>query len=100
MSIILIPIINVIRILLHLYLWVVIIFVIMGWLTAFGVLNPYNRIVMVIQEILSRLTEPLLQPIRRVLPNLGGLDLSPLVLGLAIYLIGGILIQIQIALMT
>lgn len=97
MSIILIPIIEVALVLLNLYLWVIIISVVMGWLVAFGIINPYNRAIMIIDEALLRLTEPLLQPIRRIIPNLGGLDLSPLILGLAIILIRSILFRIGLS---
>jgi YggT family protein len=60
--------------------WIIIIMVVMSWLMAFNVLNNSNDIVRQINYTLHRLTEPLLGPIRRVLPNLGGIDLSPLVL--------------------
>jgi YggT family protein len=65
------------------YTWVVIIAVIMSWLIAFNVINGYNPIVRTIWDTVTALTEPLLKPIRRRLPNLGGLDLSPLILLLA-----------------
>ena len=62
------------------YKWVVIAMVIMSWLLAFNVVNIHNPFVRQVTYFLTRLTEPLLAPIRRVLPNLGGLDLSPVVL--------------------
>ncbi len=62
------------------YMWVVIISVILSWLTQFNVINMSNRFVYTIAMGLYRMTEPVLAPIRRILPNLGGLDLSPLVL--------------------
>jgi YggT family protein len=52
---------------------------IMSWLVAFNVLNTRNNVVHMIWETLGRLTEPLLSPIRRIMPNLGGIDISPII---------------------
>ena len=52
----------------------------LSWLIAFNVVNPHNNIVRAIGEGLYRLTEPALRPIRQVLPSLGGLDISPVIL--------------------
>lgn len=54
--------------------------VILSWLIAFGVINPHNQVVRTVWQGLNALFEPLLRPIRNILPNMGGLDLSPLVL--------------------
>ncbi|MDX1716070.1 MAG: YggT family protein [Anderseniella sp.] len=62
------------------YIWIVIIMVIMSWLIAFNVLNTSNNFVRQINYALHRITEPLLGPIRRILPEMGGIDLSPLIL--------------------
>ncbi len=70
---------------LQIYQWVVICAVIASWLVNYGVINRYNRPAMQVVDILYRLTEPVLRPIRRFLPNLGGLDLSPLVLLVIIF---------------
>jgi YggT family protein len=70
------------------YTWVVIIAVIMSWLIGFNVINGYNPVVRTIWQTVTALTDPLLKPIRRMLPNLGGLDLSPMVL-----LLGCIFVQ-------
>lgn len=70
---------------LELYIWCLLIFVVMGWLVAFRVINTHNRLVHVVNDFLYRLTEPALRPIRRVLPNLGGIDISPMVLILLIW---------------
>lgn len=64
---------------LFLFVWVII-----SWLVAFNVINTYNRFVAMVMDFLYRLTEPGLRPIRRFMPNLGGIDLSPLVLLLAV----------------
>ncbi len=65
--------------LLGFYRLVLIVTIIMSWLFTFGVINQYNNIVSTIWQICTALTEPVLRPIRNVLPSMGGLDLSPLV---------------------
>ena len=60
--------------------WIVIVSAVLSWLIAFNVVNTRNQVVGTIAETLWRLTEPMLAPIRRFLPPLGGIDLSPLVL--------------------
>lgn len=64
----------------NLYIYVLIASAILSWLVLFNVVNVRNPIVSQIGEVLYRLTEPLLRPIRNVLPNLGGVDISPVVL--------------------
>jgi YggT family protein len=78
---------DVILIALDLYVWVIIASAIFSWLYAFNVVNPRNQVVATIGNALYQLTEPLLRPIRRFMPNLGGLDLSPIVLLLLIFLV-------------
>jgi len=63
-----------------LYIWVIIISAILSWLIAFNVINTQNRFVYSVVDLLYRVTEPALRPIRRVLPNLGGIDISPVIL--------------------
>lgn len=94
MDIILGPLITVAGIALEILKWMVIIQAIMSWLVAFGVINTRNRLVYLIGDFLYRLTEPLLRPIRRVLPDLGGIDLSPVVLLLAIVFAQNVLIRV------
>jgi len=65
---------------LELYIWVIIGSVILSWLIAFNVINTRNAFVGQIGEFLHRATEPALRPIRNFLPNLGGIDISPVVL--------------------
>ena len=72
---------------LEIYGWVLIAMIVFSWLHAFGVVNPRNQAVATIGDLLYRLTEPVLRPIRRFMPNLGGLDLSPIVVFLAIFII-------------
>lgn len=74
------PIVWLILNILEICFWIVIVSAILSWLIAFNVVNTRNQVVGTIAETLWRLTEPMLSPIRRVLPTLGGIDLSPLVL--------------------
>jgi len=64
----------------RLYIWIVIASAILSWLVALNVVNPRNRFVQIAGDFLHRLTEPALRPIRRVLPLISGIDLSPVVL--------------------
>jgi YggT family protein len=72
---------------LNLYTWVLIISAIFSWLYAFNVINSSNQFVNSIGTMLYNLTEPVLRPIRRVMPNLGGIDISPVILLLIIFFI-------------
>ncbi len=63
-----------------LIIWAVILSAILSWLVGFNIINVRNRLVYIIVDSLQRITEPLLLPIRRLLPNLGGIDLSPIIL--------------------
>lgn len=69
---------------LNIYEFVVIAAVIVSWLTAFNVINQYNNFVRTVLRLLIALTEPVFRPIRRIIPPVGGLDLSPLVVILLI----------------
>lgn len=77
----------VLQLVLEIYGWIVIAYVVVGLLMAFGVVNVYNRAVNVIYEFLSRATEPALRPIRRMMPRLGQIDLSPMILLLILLLL-------------
>lgn len=83
---------EVLLLVISLYRWVVILAAIFSWLYAFNVVNPRNQIVSTIGDLLYRLTEPVLRPIQRVVPNLGGLDLSPIVLLLGLFLLERVII--------
>ena len=80
---------------LNLYVWAVIISAIMSWLVHFNVVNSRNQAVQAIGRFLWRITEPALRPIRRFLPNLGGIDISPIILILAIIFVQRMLVEIQ-----
>lgn len=79
------PVFNLIDVLIGIYIWLLIGQAILSWLLAFGVINRYNRAVSVIGDFLYRITEPALRPIRSILPNFGGVDISPIVLILILY---------------
>src|SRR5262245_59435704 len=72
---------------LDIYWWLIIASAIFSWLYAFNVVNPRNQFVMTIGNSLFRITEPALRPIRRYMPDLGGIDISPIILLLAIFFI-------------
>ena len=74
-------------IVLNFYVWLLVIWVILGWLVAFDVVNTRNRFVYLVSDFLFRITEPVLRPIRRVVPNISGIDISPIILILGIWFI-------------
>lgn len=78
---------DVVLIVLQLYVWLLIASAVLSWLVAFNVVNTRNQVVATVGEFLYRITEPALRPIRNMLPNLGGLDISPIILILLIFLI-------------
>jgi YggT family protein len=82
---------DVVDLALSLYSWLVIAAAIMGWLVAFNVINAGNDVVRMVWDFLYRVTEPALRPIRRVLPNLGGIDISPIILLLGIFFLQSII---------
>ena len=73
------------------YTWVIFIQVILSWLIAFKVINLQNQFVYTLSNVFYRLTEPALQPIRRFMPNLGGVDISPVILILLLYFVQNLL---------
>ena len=78
---------------LDLYWWIVIINVIISWLIGFNVLNTQNRFVFMIFDFTNRLTNPILNRIRNVLPNFGTIDASPVVLLLALWFIKSLMYE-------
>ncbi|WP_295807921.1 YggT family protein [uncultured Nitratireductor sp.] len=70
---------------LDIYWWLIIASAIFSWLYAFNVVNPRNQFVGSIGNFLFRVTEPALRPIRNLLPDLGGIDISPIILLLALF---------------
>jgi len=84
---------NLILLLIRIYIWLLIAQAILSWLLAFGVINRYNRAVSVIGDFLYRVTEPALRPIRSILPNFGGIDISPVILILILYFLSDLIIE-------
>ncbi|MCP1199227.1 YggT family protein [Notoacmeibacter sp. MSK16QG-6] len=70
---------------LEIYKWIVIAMIIVSWLVAFDIINRRNRFVDIVWDFLIRVTEPALAPIRRFMPNLGGIDISPIILFIVIF---------------
>ena len=63
-----------------LFIWAIILSALMSWLIGFNIINIHNKLIYIIADFLNRVTEPFLSPIRRILPYLGGIDLSPVIL--------------------
>ena len=77
-----------------LYVWLLIAGAVLSWLIAFNVVNVRNPIVLQIADFLDRVTEPALRPIRRILPNLGGVDISPIILILLLYFLRNVIFEV------
>ena len=73
------------------YLLVIVLSVVLSWLVAFNVVNTRNRFVFLVGDTLNRLTEPVYRPVRRFLPDMGGLDLSPLIVILGLWFLRDIM---------
>jgi YggT family protein len=91
MDVVLGPFLQVLLMVIDLYIWVIIISVILSWLVSFNVVNTQNRFVYMVGDLTYRLTEPALGRIRRLMPNLGGLDISPIVLIIGLFFIQGVI---------
>lgn len=78
----------------QLYIFIIIAGAVLSWLIAFNVVNTGNRIVYMLSDFIYRLTEPALAPIRRLLPNLGGIDISPIILILLLILARDLLFEL------
>jgi YggT family protein len=87
-----VPLLQFIDYIINLYEYVIIAGVVLSWLMAFSVVNPYNRYVMAINQTLGALTEPFLRRIRRVMPDLGAVDISPIVLLLICFFLRSVVI--------
>lgn len=75
------------------YIYLLIGSAIMSWLMAFNVVNVQNKVVYTVVSLLYRVTEPVLRPIRRVVPNLGGIDISPIILILLLYFVRDLILD-------
>ena len=74
------------------YTWIIVAAVIVSWLTVFNVINQHNNFVRSLMRMLYALTEPVFRPVRKVIPPMGGLDLSPMVLLIALQLLKGLFV--------
>jgi len=84
---------HLVLLIIRIYIWLLIAQAILSWLLAFGVINRYNRAVAVLSDFFYRITEPALRPIRRVLPNFGGIDISPVILILILYFLSDLIVS-------
>ena len=84
---------SILILILDLYIWLLIAAAVLSWLVAFNVVNSRNQFVAMVGDFLYRITEPVLRPIRNILPSLGGIDLSPVVLILLIILLKDIIVR-------
>jgi len=84
---------DVVLLVLQLYVWLLIAAAILSWLIAFNVVNTGNQLVGTVADFLYRITEPVLRPIRSLLPNLGGIDVSPVILILIIFFIQSVIVR-------
>ena len=94
------PLIRVAIIAVDLYIWIIIIGAIMSWLVAFNIINTTNQFVYMVIDFIYRITEPALRPIRRVMPNFGSVDISPIVLILGLIFLQMVLGNLHRALLT
>ena len=85
---------------LDLYWWIIIAAAIFSWLYAFNVVNPRNQVVGTVGNALYRLTEPALRPIRRFMPDLGGIDISPIILLLILFFLRQFIITTLVPLLV
>ena len=90
----LLALIDVLIILLKVVWWIIVIQMILSWLVAFNVINTYNDFVRGLLRGLDRITEPVYRPIRKVLPDFGGLDFSPMVVLLVLWILNQVLYDV------
>lgn len=83
---------EIILLILDLYWWVVLAMIIMSWLITFNVINTRNQFVDMVWRALLGLTDPVLRPIRRLLPRFSGIDISPIILFLIIFFIQRVIV--------
>lgn len=85
---------EVVIIAIDIFVWLLIISAVLSWLVAFNVVNTRNAFVYRIVDMLYRVTDPPLRPIRRILPNFGGIDLSPIVLILVLWFVQRLIVNV------
>ena len=84
---------DIVLLVLQIYIWLLIASAVLSWLVAFNVVNTRNQVVAMVADFLYRITEPVLRPIRSMMPNLGGLDVSPVILILLILFLENVIIR-------
>ena len=84
---------NLVHTVITIYIWLLIIQAVLSWLVAFNIVNRHNRAVAMVGDFLWRVTEPLLRPICRILPDLGGIDISPVILILLLWFIDNLMFE-------
>jgi YggT family protein len=97
MDVVLGPVVWLVSTVINLFIWLLIAAVVLTWLVAFNVVNTRNRFVYLLGDFLNRITEPALRPIRRLLPNFGGIDISPMVLILLLLFLQQLLSRLYVA---
>ena len=96
MDVFFVPFVNVIMIALNLYWWAVLLYIVLEWLEHFNIVNRYNQFIYNTHTFLFRIVEPALLQLRRVLPNIGNIDISPLVLILLIVFFQGMIARLTL----
>lgn len=96
----LLALIDVVIILLKVVWWIIVIQMILSWLVAFNVINTYNNFVRGLMRGLDRVTEPVYRPIRKVLPDFGGLDFSPMVVLIVLLILNRLLYGVALDVAT
>lgn len=94
MDVVFVPLLGLIVKAIDLYIWVLVISVILNWLAAFNVINMSNRFIYMVGDFLHRITEPALRRIRAFMPDLGGIDVSPVVLVLILWAVQSMLVRL------
>ena len=84
---------DIVLLILQIYIWLLIAAAVLSWLIAFNVVNTRNQVVHVLGDFLFRITEPVLRPIRSIMPNLGGIDVSPVILILLIIFLENVIVR-------
>jgi YggT family protein len=96
MDILVKPLLSVVLFIIDLFKMCVVSYIILGWLETFNIVNTYNKFVYTVHNVLFSIVEPFLSPLRRFIPTISGMDLSPIVLFLAIYFVQNVIGQILI----
>jgi YggT family protein len=78
---------KVLLLIIEIYIWLLVAMAVLSWLIAFNVINTRNRFIATVIDFLYRITEPVLRPLRRIIPNLGGIDITPAVLILILFFV-------------